>query len=188
MDTQQRSLTAALFSLFADVIERDVDGSESIKKGNLQGEGPWKICGVGLAHSAFIHGAWRFGGMHHSMEKSAISMLRCISKEINSSLSSNNGIEAIIKHQASLNLPTHVAAGSQVAIGLLDDDSEYSGNMILIELADLANARLGEKGVLLRAGGDEQELIFNFQKCTLLELIENQIAQQHTAAARPRGP
>lgn len=185
MNTEQRPLAAALFSLFADVIEKEVKADESIQKGNLQGDAPWKIVGISLAHSAFTHGAWRFGGMHYSMEKSAISMLRGISKEI---LGAGNSIESIVKHQASLNLPTHLAPGSEVAIGLLDDDSEYSGNMILITLTDLANARMGQTGIVVRVDGNEQELSFNFQKKNALELIEEKLSEQARVPARPRGP
>lgn len=177
--TDPQTITAHLFRVFALVLESQLQGGEMIRRGILTGGMPWSITGMALAQERLEHGARRHFGLPHTDEPAALALLRGIAQDL---IDTPDAFEAIVARQAALHFPS--AATRPVAIGLEDADTEYSGNLILIDLRDLARATLRPDGSLaVRTDGrHDQVLRFTFRGKTLGELAAG---QAHVVPAAP---
>lgn len=174
----QREIVGATFSAFADIIEKSLNGSGEIKKGVLKSPNDAvKILGVTFAASYFKHGVWRFSGLHHTMEMDAILFLRAVSQDLSTS---NNSLGDIIVNQQAALLP-NLPVGSKLAIGLEDNDTQYSGDLIVIGLQDLGATTIQTNGSLgVKIDGSVETLSFNFQNKTLGDWVNQYLPVQPT--------
>lgn len=181
----QREVTAAAFLAFADIIEQSLNGTDEIKKGVVKSSSNlWKVIGVTFAASYFKHGVLRFGGLDYTMEADAISLLRAVSKELSTS---NTPLHAALISQQAALLP-NLSMGSKLAIGLEDNETEYSGDLLIIDLHDLDTVQVQPNGgVSVKIDGSIETLSFNFQNKTLGDWINQHLPIQPPVAA-PSGP
>lgn len=188
MTAPSHLLQAAIFDVFADLIESEFDLQESVKRGKLIGDGySEKILGITAAQSYFAHGVWRFGGAPAQFEPDILVLLRGIAQD----LAANSGqVDAVIAARLAQYPPAQAAPGTEVSVGLLYPDSEYSGDLVLVYLRDLAAAVIQEDGMLsIKSEGlYEQTLAFTYQKKTPGALIEERLNTLTLAAAKPKGP
>ena len=188
--------TAALFELFARLTDDSAKMQEGFQKGKLISdpkENPWKVFEARLAKSYFQHGTWRFGGMPAGDEAAGVAMLRGIAQMIATKTLAGETVDgaSIIAQQMAAHLP-HTPQGTQIAVGLADDDTEYSGNLILIYLADLLQAKLDGQGQLrVKINGESVDaLSFTFYGKPQDQLVSELKAEFSTPSAttRPGGP
>lgn len=118
-------------------ISHNGDEAKGFHHARLHGlPGPWKVTGLDLARAYTQHGAERFGGVPDDVASDMLLVLRRTA----TSLYDDPTVDPLAM------LDIHVAnvmpgvQSHQLALGLADEETEYSGNLMLVLFPDLMKA------------------------------------------------
>lgn len=165
-----------ILTMLCSIVEscRDISGGLCKSKGFHRavlhgGSGPWKVTGLDLARAYTQHGAERFGGVPDDVAADMLLILRRTATSLYDHPAANptdllNSVVASVMP----GVQSH-----QLALGLADADTEYSGNLMLVLFPDLMKANVcSQTGrINLIVDGDPQALEARFDGLPLSEHV-----------------